>query len=208
MEVAIFLFAIVYLAIILAGVTLAVIWSRRRKMGFFKATGVVLATLFVIYAIPFGDHTLGEIKKQQLCNEYGGGKIYQIAENVDGFLWKTGRESKNYDTFGYSFREVRTLKNEIYRYEKNQEGVFEERRVEVSRARYFVHRLPTENLGPHHYLSKFVIMDLRQNKILASYGSVSYHGGWLGFGSRGCPAMVFDQISFIKTVLKLEKPTQ
>lgn len=203
MEVAIFLFAIVYLVIIVTGIAMALAWSERRKMGFFKATGVVLATLFVIYAIPFGDHTLGEIRKQQLCKEHGGVKVYQVAENVDGLMWRTGRIKKPYETFGYSFLEVQTEKDQIFRYEKNAEGFLEERRVDAPRARYFFRFLPEERLGAHHSLSKFVIVDLHQNKILASRGSVAYGGGWLGLlGSRSCPTQVFNAISFINTVLE------
>lgn len=205
MEVAIFLFAIVYLVIIVTGIAMALAWSERRKMGFFKATGVVLVTLFVIYAIPFGDHTLGEIKKQQLCKELGGTKIDNIVENVDGLMWRTGRIKKPYETFGYSFLEVQTEKDEIFRYEKNPKGFLEERQVDLPRARYFFHLLPREKLGAHHSLTKFVIMDLHQNKILASRGSISYSGGWLGFSSRNCPEGVFEATTFITTVLKLAK---
>ena len=187
MEVMLFLFAVGYVAIILIGVVVALVWSIRRRLGFFKTVGVVLATLFVIYAIPFGDHTLGEIKKHQLCRELGGTKIYQVVENVDGFMWlNSGGPGKPYTTHGYSFYEASALSGEILRYRKRPDGSVDEERVSFPQARYAVRQIPYEYIGKRHSISKFVIIDIKDNKVLASHGTVAYDGGWLRYGSLNC----------------------
>lgn len=207
MEVTLFIFAVVYLLIILGGVTVALVWSRRRKLGFLKTTGVVLATLIVIYAIPFGDHTLGEIRKYQLCKEHGGTKIYQVVENVEGFLWETGRLREPYETFGYPFFEAHTAKGETYRYEKGPKGTLEEEQVTTPFALYFVRLLPDEEMGRHHAIGRFVIMDMRSKKILASHGTVYFRGGWLGLGGTSCSGPPSSKVGeeLIRTVLKPRK---
>lgn len=206
MEVALVLFAIVYLAIILAGIVVALIWSRRRRYGLIKTTGVVLATLVIIYAVPFGDVTWGEVKKAQLCKEFGGTKIYQDVEDVDGFMWwESGGPGKPYTTHGYAFLEASNLKGEIFRYTKGADGTVDEHRVESSQARYVVRQYPHEKLGGHHSISKFVIIDRKENKILASNAHVAFDQGWMGFGSVVCPNERFNHIDFIHQVLRPRK---
>lgn len=204
MEVTLFLFAVGYLAVIIVGASAAFKWARRRKLGFFKGTGVVLATLFVIYAVPFGDHTLGEIKKHQLCKELGGEKIFEVVENVEGFMWeKSGGPGKPYTTHGYQFHEASNLSGEIFRYTKSADGAVDRHKVESSLARYTAQRFPYENLGKHHAISRFVITDIRDNKVLATNGTVAFRGGWLGLvGSKVCPNEPFNSVLFVQSVLK------
>lgn len=199
---ALVLFAAVYLVVVLIGIVVALVWSMRRGFGFFKTAGVVLAALFLLYAIPFGDHTLGEIKKHQLCKEHGGTKIFQVVENVDGFTWETGRQMQPYETFGYAFVEVRTSQGAVFRYKKLADGSIEEERTELLQARYLARLTPYEDIGQHHSVAKFTIVDVRDNKVLATRGSVAYHGGWLGFGSVTCPEERTDPITFVQQVLK------
>ncbi|MCW5576649.1 MAG: hypothetical protein KIT13_11190 [Burkholderiales bacterium] len=206
MEVTIFLFIVGYLIIVLIGVIFALVWSIRHKLGFLKTMGMVLATLLVIYGIPFGDHTLGEIRKLQLCNEHGGTKIYQVVENVDGFMWIAGRQGKPYDTYGYSFFEAQTADEVIFRYIKNRDSVLDEQKVDSPQARYLARLAPLEKLGRHHSIRRFLIIDMSDNKILASHGTVAYEGGWLRIiGSTVCPHNKFDALSLVRSVLKPAK---
>ena len=204
MEVRLFLFAVGYLLIILIGLIAALMWSGRRNYGFLKTAGVVLATLFVIYAVPFGDHTLGEIKKYQLCEEHGGTKIYQVVENVDGFMWlNSGGPGKPYTTHGYSFHEAKTMSGEVLRYTMRADGTVDEQRVAGPQARYAVRQIPYEYIGKRHSVSKFVITDTKNDKILGSHGTVAYDGGWLGYGSLNCSGNEprLDVIEFTHRVL-------
>ncbi|MGV3627076.1 MAG: hypothetical protein ACO1PN_05255 [Betaproteobacteria bacterium] len=204
MELALFLFAISYLVIIFVGVTVALKWSRRCKLGFFETAGMVLATLFVIFAIPFGDHTLGEIKKHQLCKEYGGTKIYRVVENVDGFMWERsgGQGKPPYTTHGYAFYEASDLDGRIFRYTKRSTGTVDNQVVESLRAQYVVRAIRDESVGQKHVIRKFMITDANEKKVLATHGSVVFDGGWLGFGSTACPNQPFDRIAFVNQVLK------
>jgi len=204
MEVALFLFAIVYLVILFVGVTVVMKWSHRRKLGFFKTAGMVLATLFVIYVIPFGDHTLGEIKKHQLCKEYGGTKIFQVVENVDGFMWERsgGQGKPPYTTHGYTFYEASDLDGRIFRYTKDSTGTVATQIAESLQARYVARAIRDESVGQKHVIRKFMIIDANEKKVLATHGSVAFKGGWLGFGSTACPNQPFDRIAFINQVLK------
>ena len=138
MELMLFVFAIGYLVIVLIGVVVALAWSIRRKLGLLKTIGVVLATLLVIYAIPFGDHTLGEIRKYQLCKEHGGTKIFQVVENVEGFMWAGvgGQGNPPYTTYGYAFIEMIDSGGRINRYTRRSDGSIDNHIVNESQARY------------------------------------------------------------------------
>ena len=207
MEVRLFLFAVGYLLIILIGLIAVLMWSGRRNYGFLKTAGVVLATLFVIYAVPFGDHTLGEIKKYQLCEEHGGTKIYQAVENVDGFMWaKIGQAGIPYSTHGFAFFETSNLSGEIFRYAKNPDGSVTEQKIDKSIARYLARSTGYEKIGQHHLIRKFEILDLLENKVIATHGLIAYDGGWLGYGSVVCPAEPFDAITFVKKTLQRRVP--
>lgn len=204
MEIMLFVFAIGYLVIVLIGVIVALIWSIRRRLGFLKTAGVVLATLLVIYVIPFGDHTLGEIKKHQLCKEHGGTKIFQVVEGVEGFMWAGvgGQGNPPHTTYGYPFTEAIDSSGRINRYTRRSDGSIENHIVNESQARY-VARLELEKwFGPDHFVSKFTIVDVRDNKVLAAHAKVGYQGGWLGFGSLNCPLDRFDELTLVQQVLK------
>ena len=190
--------------VIVVGVIAALVWSARHKYGAWQKAGVVLATLLVIYAVPFGDHTLGEIKKHQLCKELGSTKIYQVVENVEGFMWARsgGQGNPPHTTYGYTFSEESDLNSRIYRYTKRPDGSVDSQIAKESQARYVARSAPYEDIGLHHSARKFTIVDVRDNKVLATHGLVAYHGGWLGFGSVTCPHERFDAIAFLQQVLK------
>ena len=117
-------------------------------------------------------------------------------------MWRTGQLMEPYKTYGYSFLEVQTEKEQIFSYIKNRTGGLEEQRVTSPQSRYFARLIPSEKLGEHHSIHKFVIMDMRNNEIIASQGTVAYRGGWLGFGSVVCPEERLDTVTFVQQVLK------
>lgn len=210
MELMLFVFAIGYLVIVLIGVVVALMWSIRRKFGFLKTTGVVLATLLIIYAIPFGDHTLGEIKKYQLCREHGGTKIFKMVENVEGFMWaRIGEQSKPpYTTYGYNFYETSNPDGRVFRYTKRSDGSVDGQIVNESQARYVV-RSDRKEIGAHTIRS-FIIFDKQNNRPLAKHDTVAYRGGWLGLGSVVCPYNAnepFQAMNFLSRVLSPRKTT-
>lgn len=207
MEVALFLFVNFYFVVVLTSIVVAINWSVGRGFGFFKTAGLVLATLFLLYAIPFGDHTLGEIRKHQLCREYGGVKIYVVIENVDGFMWaQSGRQGDPpHTTYGYTFFESSDMGDRIYRYTKQLDGSIDSQIVEKPRSRYVVRSTPYEKIGQQHSVRKFTIVDVHDNKILAAHGFVAFDGGWLGFGRTICPEGPFDPVGFVQQVLKPAK---
>lgn len=204
MEVKLFLFVIGYLFIVVICLIAALTWTGRRNYGILKTIGVVLITLFVLYAVPFGDHTLGEIKRHQLCKELGGTKIYQVVENVDGFMWERSGSQGNppHSTYGYSFTEASDLDGRIYRYTRKSSDLIDSQMVEKSQARYVARGSPYENIGPRHLVRRFSIIDVTDSKVLAVHGLVAYRGGWLGYGSVTCPQEIFDPITFVQQVLK------
>lgn len=196
------IFFLGFLLVIGLGVGAALWWSKFWGYGKVGTTICVLGVLFVLYAIPFGDHTIGEIRKNELCKEFGGIQINRVVENVDGFMWGPVRESPPYQTFGYSFYESDTKEGGIFRYTRRADGVVFEEKVGSSLAQYLVRGLPVEKLGDHHTIRKFEIVDRHTNEILASHGTVAYKGGWLGvFGTEACPSR-FDRVKFIHSVLK------
>ncbi len=211
MEMMLSIFFLGYLVVIGLGVGVALWWSKFWGYGKAGTTTAVLGVIFVLYAIPFGDHTLGEIKKNQLCKEYGGTKIYKVIENVDGFMWGPSRQREPYQTYGYSFYESDTIEGGIFRYSRRTDGAVDEEKVTSLRSNFLVHLMPEEQIGKRHTLRRFVIIDRRTNEILASNGTVAYKGGWLGvIGSEVCPydpKRPFNHLEFIRNVLKPSKPT-
>lgn len=195
MEVTLFLFALGYLTIILVGVIWAITWSSRRGYGAAKTGAVVLGVLCIIYAIPFGDYTIGLIRFNRLCKEQAGTKIHQVVENVDGYLRDSGRgpqRPSQYTTNGYPFLEQIGFKGEIFRYTRRDDGSVVEEKIDHPRSKYVFRRIESA-IGADITKNSSTIVEVSSNQVLASHTVLYYQGGWFSsfYGgpglSRRCP---------------------
>jgi hypothetical protein len=204
MEMMLAIFFVGYLAIAVAGLVFAFWWSKENMYGWIKTSAMVFSLQFVIYAIPFGGITIGVIKKNRLCKEYGGTKIFRVVENVDGFMRHSVRQGQvPYTTHGFAFYEVKTRKGEIYRYTRSPHGHVVEDKIEQVKSRYVAQQLADREFGEDHRLRVFAVLDTRNNEILGSYGRIEYRGSG-GVGSSVCPAgPPFDYNGFIKSILRV-----
>jgi hypothetical protein len=200
-------FILFYLGITVACVLWALSWAGRRKCGVSRKSAVVVLVLFIAYAIPFGDHTIGYVYFNRLCDSEAGARIYRTASGVEGLLSPTadGQMARH---LGYHFVEEGTDTNNVTRYEIRGDDIVEHKNTS-SVSRYILeHRHTDGKLGVA--TGKYVISDESTKEELAVYTNFSYRGGWLsrgllsGYGgiSASCPNQVFDFEKFIVAVLK------
>jgi hypothetical protein len=200
---------LLYVGLVVVCAFVALAWARRRKIGVWGQAGAFFAVLFLAYAITFGDQIIGIIKFKRLCDEHAGVKIYQTVENVEGIVWGTGRLVQPYTTHGYSFYEVISQKEEIYRYVLGKNEEVKEEKADTPIAKYLVRRNKDVQIGKYYKKSDFVILERNTEKTIASYTTVHYAGGWLnrelrgvGIGGSLCPAEPRKFLDFIHSVLK------
>jgi hypothetical protein len=200
---------LIYLGIVLVCMLVALGWARERKWGVRGKTGIVVGVLFVAYAIPFGDHTIGLIKFKRLCEEQAGERIYETVDGVDGILWSSGQQNKPYTTYGYSFYETQGKGGRVFRYVQREDGTVAEENHSSPKARFLIHRSPWSTISDHLEKTEFIVEELSSGKPLAIHTILSYSGGWLtrsleGIGGHGpsCPDRPFEPVRFIHTVLK------
>lgn len=214
MEVKLFLFAVAYLALVLACIVVALVWSTRRKFGFFKTAGVVLATVFLLYAIPFGDHTVGYLYFRHLCDKEAGVKIQRTVPNVEGFWWWPIQDGEIALKYGYAFVEGGVDPQKGRRYEVLDATIVEYKDTTI-KSRYAFRSSGIANLSMGIQRGGDEIVDLRTGEKLAEELGFQFRGGWMlrkvlsgsGGSSGYCPTNV-DYLKLITTVLKPSQATK
>jgi hypothetical protein len=206
---------LIYIGFVVAGILWVLSWAKRRGFGWGGRASSVLMVVLAGYAIPFGDHTIGLLKFKNLCSKYAGAMINETISNVEGFMWETGRISRPH-THGYSFYEIRTPTNEIYRYVRRDDGTVGEIKGDRPKAKYVVRRSARTTISTHVTKSQLLIQELNTARTIAGYTTLHYHGGWLireldGIGISGpsCPSErePFETISFVQSILLPSRST-
>lgn len=201
-----FLAFVLLLAYFVSGTALAVTVYRRMKgknRSLRARLGVSFAIIFVVWAIPYGDHTLGKIQFILLCSEDSGLRVFRTVINVEGFRSISGSANTPVQ-LGYKFFEKITSDGSIIRYEVGDKGQVTEKRKAIPRSRYLVGRKET-NISLQIIRIEDVIVDLKNNERLAEFVQYGHRGGWLNrqFGAMhayhvSCPAQ---SVNFGKVIL-------
>lgn len=169
--------------------------------------GAVLAVAFVVWAIPYGDHTLGKIEFKILCEKEAGLRIYRTASDVEGFRspFASGNTPRQ---LGYRFVEEVHASGTIMRYTLQNDGRTVEERTSTPISRYVVDQ-KASMIGIQISRSEISIVDLKTNGKLAEYVEFGHHGGWFARQLAAmhayraiCPAEPFSLSKLIRDVLK------
>ena len=207
-----FLAFVLLLAYFAAGTALAVTVYRKMKgqdHSLRARLGVMFAIIVAVWAIPYGDHTLGKIQFILLCGEDSGLRVFRTAMNVEGFRSLSGSANTPIQ-LGYKFFEKITSDGSIIRYEVGDKGQITEQRKATPRSRYLVSRKET-SISMQIIRIEDVIVDLKTNERLAEFVQYGHRGGWLNrqFAAMhayrvSCPAQPVNFGKVILDVLRVD----
>ena len=174
--------------------------------------GAAFALGFVVWAIPYGDHTVGKIYFNRLCNEEGGERIARTVEGVDGYMSVFGVPSRRPEDRGYRFYEDTVDKKGMTtRAMVNPDGSFVIEKNVAPISRYIVKWNRTSDNVQIERITT-TIEDRVSGETLARRTAFLHRGGWLmrsleamnAYGAS-CPPGPTDAgatISLIKKVLR------
>jgi hypothetical protein len=129
---------LIYVFIVFGCVMAALGWAWHRKLSAWGVTGAILGVLFVTYAIPFGDHTIGLIKFKRVCEKESGTRIIRTVPGVEGLL-SDDADGEMAQRLGYRFVEKGKNRSDVIRYEVVNDKIVKYEHVQ-SRSRYFLGR--------------------------------------------------------------------
>lgn len=175
--------------------------------------GVVLLIGFIVWAIPYGDHTLGKLEFESLCKKEGGEHITRTATDVEGFMWSLFEQpAGNPRELGYQFVEGKVNQNGLtsrLSATPDSSYVMEKNVTPISRYVFNLSRT-TENTQIERVTD--TIVDRVTGEELAHRTEFLHRGGWLmrslasmNAYSVVCPSRPkheSETILFIKKVLK------
>lgn len=174
----------------------------------------LLIAIFIL--IPAGDYFLGRIYLQLLCMAEGGLKIYETAEDVEGFLSQSGVKSADLNYFNklrYKYLEQINIEdigkdwgNIIYITLGETGGPI------ISYPGYLrskhILMMSEAQLFPGLYKQQYQIKEIFSGKQLATATNFSFRGGWIkeSLGMIGgplarCPSEVLSPRKFLNDVL-------
>lgn len=167
---------LIYFGLGIALMFVAYRWMAKRGRSWRARIAVVLAIGFVLWAIPYGDHTLGKIEFRTLCEKDIGLRIYRKESNVEGYRSPSGTRNTPLEE-GYRFFEKMNPDGTVTRYTlQGDKRVIEERDVTPT-SRYLVDRKRSV-INAQITRSETFVVDVTNNEKLAEYVSYAHHGGW------------------------------
>lgn len=175
-----FLVLIVVLGYFLAGLVAVIVLARslaRREISLVWKIGAPLGLAFVVWAIPYGDHTFGKYKFQRMCTQEAGTRIYKIANQVKGVRSPYGAENTPSE-YGYQFWERDNSDGTVDRFSLLDGGTVksEKRVASISRYRVIQSRY---RAGRQFTRTRTTVVDTESNEILAEKVEIGHAGGWL-----------------------------
>lgn len=171
-----------------------------------RAITVLLIGL-VVWAIPYGDHTIGKIHFKILCEKEAGLRIYRTVSNVEGFRspFASGNTPRQ---LGYKFVEEMHSNGTTTRFTVLSDNRVIEEQLAAPTSRYIVDR-KTSKISTQVTRSEYSIIDGKINEKLAEYIQFGHHGGWLPRQLAAmhayravCPPEPFNLSKLILDVLK------
>jgi hypothetical protein len=168
---------IAYFAIGAAIALIAYRGMRERKQSLSARVAVVSVIAFIVWVIPYGDHTWGKIHFKWLCGQDAGVRVFRTAMDVEGFRSLSGSANTPLQ-LGYKFFEKINSDGTITRYEVQDNGQVAERRAVIPLSRYLINRKEM-NLSVQIIRIEDVIVDLKTNERLAESVEYGHRGGWL-----------------------------
>jgi hypothetical protein len=185
-----------------------VVYRRMAKQGrsWRVRVGAVLTVAFVVWAIPYGDHTLGKIEFKILCGKEAGLRIYRSVSDVEGYRspWVSNDSPKAH---GYVFAEQINRDGTVTRYTLRSNGTVTEERGAKPVSRYVLDRRQIA-INSQITRSEYFIVDSKTNEKLAERVGFGHHGGWLPRQlaamhtyHAACPSEPFSMGRFLREVL-------
>jgi hypothetical protein len=192
------------------GIALMFVAYRRmakQKRSWRTRIGVVVAIGFVVWAIPYGDHTLGKIEFKMHCAREAGLRIYRTVSGVEGFRspFASGNTPRQ---LGYNFVEEMQSNGKITRHTLQNDGRTITEAVQIPISRYAVDR-KSSMIGVQISRGEYSIIDLKTNEKLAEYVQFGHLGGWFARQLAAmhayrsvCPPEAFSLSKLIRDVLR------
>lgn len=143
--------------------------------------GERVAALLVAVLIPFWDLPIGYFEFQQHCSAEGGIRVYERVTPQDKVYFESLPSSPPAELLKLGFKVVeirRTDGKGIVRYENHPDNSVS-RTVQSPESLVAISWTAAERLGWNVYRDRWAAHSLGEKKVLATYTTFSWHGGWL-----------------------------
>jgi hypothetical protein len=158
---------------------LLLVWRvARANWSLLKKTGAIGGILLLVVAILLGDHFVGSIRFQQLCEGEGGLRILRSVTGIQGFLFYSTSGQEFVKRGFYEFVEARTGDTTFVRFSRNASGGVTTEHVQVPQSKFRVRRERKEidnQLG----VTRVIVEDITSSEVLAVDSTPYYKGGWI-----------------------------
>lgn len=156
---------LIYFGLGIALMFVAYRWMAGKGRSWRARIGVVLVIGLVVWAIPYGDHTLGKIEFKMHCAREAGLRIFRVVSDVEGFRspFASGNTPRQ---LGYNFVEEMQSNGTITRHTLQSDGRIIKEAAPIPISRYVVD-LKSSMIGVQISRSQYFIIDLKTNEKLA-----------------------------------------